>query len=441
MKSIFLDEARPGMTVTRPVMSRTGNVLVEEGTVLTQGLIDRMVSWGIEMVQVEINREEPVQQISSSEETPDDSVDFPMEELMPESMGIDTGSTTPLPLKLAIEDIDKAVSSRLVGAGIKKRQPRRFEKFVYDYQRVQKSKKIVAQIHRATQKSTASVMANLSNYKKVDRETVKGIIEKLLNAAVENKDILTNLTSVKNYDNYLLAHSINVCILSIVLGYSMGMTRNELFELGEAALLHDIGMAKVPWHIWNKKGTLSDDEFLQVQKHTLHGADILLSVKGISPQAQVVAYQHHERMDGSGYPKGVKDHRIHEYSRIVAVVDVFEAMTSPRKYREKIFGNKALSYILTRIKTKFDEDVVRAFVRHLSLFPIGSLLRLNTGEVALVVSSNPDHPLRPTVKVIKDGEGNLIKEQKIINMLEEKQVMVNEFLRQEDEDINVFKAL
>ncbi|MEW5692546.1 MAG: HD-GYP domain-containing protein [Candidatus Hydrogenedentota bacterium] len=440
MRTIFVDKVVPGMILAQSVISNGGNILLEEKTILTNEMIESLKKWDINIIQVE----EKVVRLDKQEreKTLKDNDILPLEELMPETLGLDSTVTQLPKVKLEPQEIDKVISGRVIGGGIRQRKPQAFKKFKYEIKQMEQTKNIIVQEYLATQKSTIKIMKELTNYRKVEKEEIFKIINKLVEEAITNKDILTNLTAVKNYDNYLLSHSINVCILSVLLGYAMGFDKNELIGLGEGALLHDIGMAKIPWDIWHKKGALTDDEYLQVKKHTIYGADILLDIGGLTPMAEVIAYQHHERLDGSGYPKGVGSVRIHDFSKIVAVCDVFEAMTSPRRYRKRFHGNEAISFILPRSGIKFDANVVKDFIRLMSLFAVGSLLKLNNGCIGLVVSSNQNYPLRPLVKLVRDENNkDISSDNRIIDLVRERELIIERIILPEEVNINIFKAL
>lgn len=244
----------------------------------------------------------------------------------------------------------------------------------------------------------------------IDGRRVTELVERLLEQILASGDILHHLADIRSIDDYTFSHSVNVSIYSMIVGIGMGIKTEALRELGTGALLHDIGKLLVDNAILQKPGGLTPDEFEQVKMHADYGHDLMRKVKGVSPSAADIASGHHERIDGSGYPRGLSGNAIPLSARIVAVADVYDALTSDRIYRHREEHGKALDYIAAKAGTHFDRAVTDVFVRHMAHYPVGTAVVLHSGEKGLVARQNLSHPHRPVVRVVIDNEGRLLKQ-------------------------------
>jgi HD-GYP domain-containing protein (c-di-GMP phosphodiesterase class II) len=197
-------------------------------------------------------------------------------------------------------------------------------------------------------------------------------------------DVVYNMLDIRSYDNYTYAHSVNVCTIALIIGAALKMSRSDLEYLGISALLHDIGKMFIDSQILNKPGSLDPDEYEQVKKHTRDGYELLKDKICISFISSHVAFQHHEREDGSGYPRGLTGDRIHRFAKIVAVADVYDAMTSHRVYRKAMPSHVVIQEIKENADRKFDRSVVEHLEKIVAPYPIGSVLLLNNGEKVVV---------------------------------------------------------
>lgn len=240
-------------------------------------------------------------------------------------------------------------------------------------------------------------------------EQALAIVIKLIDELIENEEIIISLGKLRKIDDYTLEHSVNVCILSLIIGISMELNYDGLMDLGVGAILHDIGKMLIPKEILNKPGALTVEEYEIVKKHTTYGYEILKKSNKISEIAAEVALCHHERLDGNGYPLGKKVNRISTYSRIVAICDVYDALTSDRIYKKKIEAHKALEYICKMVYTQFDIEIVKVLLSCIGIYPLGSLVKLNTNEVGLVVDLNKIDASKPVVRILLDRNGKSVK--------------------------------
>jgi len=244
--------------------------------------------------------------------------------------------------------------------------------------------------------------------------TTRRLMQSIYNHIVEDEGFVHGLTNIKNHDEYTLNHSVNVCLLATSLGRRLGLSRTELVDLGMAAFFHDLGKTETPLGILNKPAQLTDAERQIMERHPCQGAEKLVLLKEfrrLPLRAIHVALEHHIKEDLSGYPHYFKKDDVNLFSKIVKVVDVFDAVTTERVYRSKVFTRaEALSMMLEQSGTEFNAVILKAFVNMMGVFPIGTLVALTTGEVGIVHDINPDPKLllRPAVKLITDAEGNKV---------------------------------
>ncbi len=246
---------------------------------------------------------------------------------------------------------------------------------------------------------------------KIQINTTRRLMQSIFNHIVDNESFIYGLTNLKNYDEYTLNHSVNVCMLALALGRRLGLSRSELVDLGIAAFFHDLGKLDTPPDILNKPAKLSREEQEIMEQHTHHGAEKLIHLKEfrrLPLRAIHVALEHHIKEDLSGYPRYFKKDDVNLFSKIVKVVDYFDALTTKRVYRKKVFTRaEALSLMLEHTGTEFNPVILKAFVNLMGVYPIGTMVALDTGELGIVFDLNPDarFMLRPRVKLIADAQG------------------------------------
>ncbi|MCB2290387.1 HD-GYP domain-containing protein [Clostridium sp. CS001] len=241
-------------------------------------------------------------------------------------------------------------------------------------------------------------------------ESIGSIAKDIIDEIISKKNVMINLVDIKSLDNYTYQHSVNVAVISLVLGVQLQLNQNELYTLCMGALIHDIGKVLIPKDIALKPGPLTDEEFRIMKMHTTKGYDYLKGCLEISAPSRIIALQHHEKVNGTGYPDNLKDISINRFARIVAIADVYDALTSDRPYRKAMSPNDAVEYIFSHGDTQFDFEMVKVFAKAVVPYPPGTLVRLNTGEIAVVTDVFPNLALRPQVKVIKKGLANNSKE-------------------------------
>jgi putative nucleotidyltransferase with HDIG domain len=253
---------------------------------------------------------------------------------------------------------------------------------------------------------------------KPDTTVARTMIDGLAQAVAQNRSALLALTTLKNYDNYTFTHMVNVSILTMGQARGLGIEGPLLREFGLAALMHDIGKVRTPLEILNKPDKLTADEFAIMKRHTIEGAEILRGTPDTPTLAPVVAFEHHLRLDGSGYPDGVRRPTLNAGTMLCGIADVYDAMRSQRAYQQAFPTDRILEVLKRNDGRQFDQHLVRRFVQLIGIYPIGNLVRLNTGEIAVVRAIHAPDPYRPQVRVLIDRQGARIGLPHDINLWE-----------------------
>ena len=245
---------------------------------------------------------------------------------------------------------------------------------------------------------------DIKHGRKIDTEGAKLLVSDMVANVMHDPDALLWMTHLKNRDEYTAMHSMNVSVLSIVFGNHLALERGTLERLGLGGLLHDMGKLRVPLDVLNKPDRLTDREFELIQEHPAHGLDILQHSKGLAKSVIDVAYSHHERLNGKGYPRKLAADQIGFFSKIVAIVDVYDALTSDRVYRDGMPTEKAMKLLYSLAGKEFEHDLIEQFVQCLGLYPSGSLVELETGEVGVVIPVDRKQFFKPIVLLILDAD-------------------------------------
>ncbi len=230
-------------------------------------------------------------------------------------------------------------------------------------------------------------------------------VEGLADAVTQNRTALMALTAMRNYDNYTFTHMVNVSILTMAQARALGIEGRLLREFGLSALMHDIGKVRTPKEILNKPDKLTDDEFVVMRRHVVDGAEILRRTPEMPILAPVVAFEHHLRLDGSGYPFTVKRDAMNLGSMLCAISDVYDAMRSQRTYQQAFPTDRILAVLKKNEGSQLDKHLVRRFTQLLGIYPPGNLVKLSTNEVAVVLRIHAPDPYRPRVRVLITPDG------------------------------------
>jgi putative nucleotidyltransferase with HDIG domain len=234
------------------------------------------------------------------------------------------------------------------------------------------------------------------------------LVDSLAQAVAQNRTALVALTALKEYDNYTFTHMVNVSILTMAQARSVGIDGTLLREFGLAALMHDIGKVRTPTEILNKPDTLTDREFEIIRMHPIDGAEILRRTPDLPALAPVVAFEHHLRRDGTGYPVGLARTSLNVATMLCSIADVYDAMRSLRSYQNALPTDRILAVLQRNDGVQFDQHLVRRFTQVMGIYPAGNLVRLNTGEVAVVTQVYAPDPFRPRVRLLFDAAGDTL---------------------------------
>lgn len=248
---------------------------------------------------------------------------------------------------------------------------------------------------------------------KINLKKAKRVITSVINQIIEQEQILLGMTAIKDYDEYTYHHSTNVSILSVALGRRMGMNHKMLIELGIVSLFHDLGKVEVPNEILNKPSKLTDSEWEIIKKHPIRGVNAILKMRNIDDltiNAAIVTFEHHMNINHTGYPQVKDPAPLDFFSRIVSIVDQYDAMTSKRIYTKYVKSPEtALRELLENSGNRLDPLIIKFFVNMIGIYPIGTLVMLNSRELGLVFENNQDFLHRPRVMIISDNTGNWVK--------------------------------
>jgi putative nucleotidyltransferase with HDIG domain len=257
-------------------------------------------------------------------------------------------------------------------------------------------------LHSKAKEVTTQLLMDARLGKMVDSGAVKTIVSELVEQCIASPEAFVNVSRLKDYDQYTFTHSVNVSVLSIAIGRRLGTSLQELNNLGFAGLLHDVGKMKVPEGILNKPGKLTDAEFEIMKSHPALGYDYLRNERGISQEILYAVKYHHEKADGSGYPSGLTDKEIPRFAKIIAIADVYDAITSERVYHKGMVPSDALKLIFSWSGKHFNESLVKFFINIMGIYPVGTLVLLDTNELAIILEPNKDDPMRPKILLVSN---------------------------------------
>lgn len=355
MLKMFIDDINPGAVIAKDILDIDGRMLVSNGTIVRDEFIQRLRNLGINEVYIKSDNREFNQQDFFQQK-------FSKHEFIQKEDDIKKG--------LHIDDI------------------------IYEKTRVQ------------AQMQVKKVMVRLGTMGHTNITKINIIVEDIIQQLLSKKDIVLTLSKLRSIDDYTYEHSVNVCVLSLVVGVDLFLDKDSLRSLGTGAILHDIGKVGISEDILKKPSKLSYDEFEEIKKHTELGYDILTKTN-VPEESAEIALCHHEKFDGSGYPKKIRGSKIPLFARIVAVSDVYDAISNDRVYRKKISPDKAFKLIIRSENAHFDTEVMEKFVNHLNLYPTGTGVILNTNHKAIVIGQNKLLPESPIIRLFRKEKNDI----------------------------------
>ena len=247
---------------------------------------------------------------------------------------------------------------------------------------------------------------------KLETDKILKVMNDFVDEVSKERDILTQMRLLKKKDDYTFNHSLGVSILSIALGKWLGLSKNQIFDLSIAALFHDLGKLKISQDIINKPSKLTEDEAMEMKKHSFYGYKILLDTKKFNNDILLGVLQHHEKIDGTGYPNGVSEKDIHLYAKIIAICDIYHALTSNRVYKHKDSPLRAADYLRQESFTSLDSHITQVFLKNISRFYVGNTVLLSDGTTGIIVYVHPQDETKPIIKT-GDKFVDFLKEQDI----------------------------
>ncbi len=272
-------------------------------------------------------------------------------------------------------------------------------------------------VYRESKTVAKGILDGIRLMGSIDTKVAKATVDDCVSSILRNPDALLWMSKMRDVHEYTSEHSLNVCVLAIAFGRHLGMELEALQKLGLCGLLHDVGKMRIPPEVLNKVEPLTDKEFKMIKAHTVHGRNLLMTTSNIPGVVVDVAYSHHEKVDGSGYPRKLKASGIPDFSRIIAIVDAYDAMTAERCYAPSISSTDALKIIFKDRGSHFDERLALEFIKAIGLYPPGSIVELVNGHLALVLATNSHSKHLPKVIVIRDSQHEECK-QRILSLSE-----------------------
>ncbi|NOX57957.1 MAG: HD-GYP domain-containing protein [Planctomycetes bacterium] len=385
----FIDSIRTGMTAMDDIYTDTGVLLLSAGSRITPRFLHLLRERGIDHVRwgappgvavtppAELEEAPRLVQSASDFQTPrSKALDKRLDGALMETVNLNSIKVWRRP-RLSVEDLKNEAAEGL-------------------------------ERHHATTAAVSDLCDSLRTGKKMFATDLRRHVSHFVNMSTIDFDLLPLIVAMKESDDdYLYSHCVNVALLTLSIAAQMGLDRESVTAIGMGGLLQDIGMMRVPDSIRLSDGELGGREWHEIHLHPLHTVDMLSNLTGIPQSVKFIGYQAHERIDGSGYPNHRRGDRLHMFARIVALADVFAAMTSDRPYRSALTPYAAARTILLKgTANQFDRTLVRGFLDTVSLFPIGSSVELSNGQRARVLRANPGSHTRPVVEEL-DADGSV----------------------------------
>lgn len=441
MKEVKIKDLKPGDAAQCDYFDRDGKILIKQGAVINETLLNAITRRNITRFYIQEEGEDIKKLLSIK--VPDlEDLDFeeseagaesdaappvekivipvlPIEKVLPSLGAIKKGEEGIRQIleTRAVKSVDEALEKEKiplsvapVGAAIDS-----FAREMKPDERTVAYKKETVGTYENAVNETKNLLLSIRNGTLFDGGRIVNLVKTFVRTFLNDKHMLLNLANGRTQEqDYLFAHSVNVTLIAISIGASRGFDKDQILEIGVGALLHDAGAMLIPGEIRFKAEPLTKDEQYEIQKHPMLGIHLIEKIKSLPAAVPYICYQSHERENRQGYPKQRNGRLIHDYAKIVAVADVYDSLTSPRPYRAAVIPYKAMESILRSVKEGyFNSDTAKYYLEYTSLFPVGSLVRLSTNEIAKVVRPNRTHYSRPVVSVIIGADNALLREDQI----------------------------
>ena len=284
-------------------------------------------------------------------------------------------------------------------------------------------------------KAVMALKSAVTAYQKtkvLDIQPLKKVLRELVVEIIRNRDSKIHQLDMRTYQDYIYAHSVNTCVLSVLIAVNLDYPEGKLTDLALGTMLHDVGMMMLPDALLMKMGNLTPEESKQVQQHPEDGFNILRTVREIPITVAHIAYQHHERVDGKGYPRNLTADKILEVAKVAAVADTFDALVSDRPYRKGMVPHEAYEVMMALADSYVDRDILHLFLTHVAIYPVGAVVQLDNGQHGVVTKVLPRLQTRPQVRLLTDQQGNLLSEQTEIDLTQHLTLMISRVLKEKE---------
>lgn len=400
VKKIPADEVKRGMYVTKLDCEWLDSPFLFQGFSVEDDDDIEKLKETCTYIYVDAARQEPIDEVNS---TPSELSSVTKNSTGGEERLHQTGVVS----ETFLDDIDSPKSFlRWLMWMLKKKRKAPFEK---EFRRA-------TEIFETAQSTIAEVMGTLRAGGELDILAVKRTVAPMIDSVLRNPDAMACMVSMKKKDNYTYNHALATSVWALVFGKHLGLDHVDLNSLAMGALLLDVGKTKVPTKLLQKKGPLDADEMEEVKRHVQYGLRILDETQNVDSSVEEIVRTHHERHDGSGYPEGLAGTDIPVFGRITGIIDTFDAMTSIRPYAAPMSTYDVMRHLLDNADKLFQAEIVERFIQVVGMFPTGTIVELNTGEVAIVMQQNSVRRLRPKVMLILDENKELRKEFPIMDL-------------------------
>jgi HD-GYP domain-containing protein (c-di-GMP phosphodiesterase class II) len=284
-------------------------------------------------------------------------------------------------------------------------------------------------------------MSQIKNHSTINIAKTKRVVQKMIDVIIEDESALVEMTALRDFDDYTYVHSVNVCVLALILGFNLGFDRKRLSNLGVGSLIHDLGKTKLPVDLVNKPDSYDEYDWELMRKHPIYGVKFLLktrSVEETTARASAAVYEHHISYDGTGYPNLLRKRMPTLFARIVAIADTYNAMSAGRIYhRKRNLPDEVITNMVNRAGKAFDPILLKVFINAIGIYPVGTVVALSSNQIGIVTKSNPQDPEKPKVKIVADESGMLgIDEVKVIDLSEEPGIVVTKMIDGDKYNIN-----
>ncbi|TGK08695.1 HD-GYP domain-containing protein [Leptospira fletcheri] len=389
MKKVSVAELKPGMRFTKPVYLDKENLFITSNTPITDSDLERLKRFGITEV---LTHGDPLQI-----------------------------NTDPEFLETQIEDV---ILSTIVDEDLLPL------KGIYD--NLNRIKIQFSSLYKATFNVVQDVYRKAAEEKTFEYGPIRDQAEAMADFVRTHSNLSYLILGMNNPGYYLYNQITNSTFYALIIGKLLDYSRPKMVDLAISCLVADVGMTKVPATISEKTDQLNDEEYKSILKHTIIGYQILTQRIKIKNSLAVVALQHHERYDGKGYPQKLAGASIEEAARIYAIADNFSALITNRPHRKRILPHEAIKSMISMDVGKFDLKIVRTFLNHVSLYPVGSCVELSDKRIGIVLSSNPDKPLRPSIRILKDEYGTFVRHLILVDLVKENHLFIVKALDLQD---------